>query len=101
MKIKEFHLLPLIGGTPDGGWTSGWSADENLHTLIELVSDEGVTGLGGIYTSRRLVEGAMGVLSPFLIGASALDPAATAETLHQNSFWQGRGGAITHATHAI
>src|SRR6476661_6990490 len=30
MKIAEFHLLPLIGSTPDGGWTAGWSADENL-----------------------------------------------------------------------
>src|SRR5437867_3908199 len=101
MKIKEFHLLPLLGSTPDGGWTSGWDAEENLHTLIELVTDEGVTGLGGIYTSRRLVEGAMGVLRPFLIGASALDPAATAETLHQNTFWQGRGGAITHAISGV
>jgi L-alanine-DL-glutamate epimerase-like enolase superfamily enzyme len=101
MTIKQFRLLPLLGSTPDGGWTSGWSADENLHTLIELVTDAGVTGLGGIYTSRRLVEGALGALSPFLIGASALDPAATAETLHQNSFWQGRGGAITHAISGI
>src|SRR5436305_3283680 len=101
MKINEFHLLPLIGSTPDGGWAAGWSADENLHTLIELVTDEGVAGLGGIYTSRRLVEGAMGVLRPFLIGASALDPAATSETLHQNTFWQGRGGAITHAISGV
>jgi L-alanine-DL-glutamate epimerase-like enolase superfamily enzyme len=101
MKIRDARLLPLRGSTPDGGWTSGFDPEENLHTLIELITDEGVTGLGGIYTSARLVEGALGVLRPFLIGASALDPAATAETLHQVTFWQGRGGAITHAVSGI
>ena len=101
MKIREVRLLPLLGSTPDGGWTSGWAADENLHTLVEVVTDEGVTGLGSIFTSRKLVEGALGVLGPFLIGASALDPAAVTETLHQNTFWQGRGGAITHAISGI
>lgn len=101
MKIRDVRLLPLVGSTPDGGWAAGWSSDENLHTLVEVITDEGVTGLGSIYTSRRLVEGALGVLGPFLRGASALDPAAVSETLHQNTFWQGRGGAITHAISGI
>ena len=101
MKIRDVRLLPLIGSTPDGGWTSGFDADENLHTLIEVVTDEGVTGLGSVFTSAALVQGAMGVLRPFLIGASALDPAVVSETLHQNTFWQGRGGAITHAISGI
>jgi D-galactarolactone cycloisomerase len=101
MKIRDLRLLPLIGQTPDGGWASGYSPDENLHTLVEVITDEGVTGLGSIYTSLKLVEGALGVLRPFLLGASALDPAAVSETLHQNTFWQGRGGAITHAISGI
>jgi D-galactarolactone cycloisomerase len=101
MRIRDVRLLPLIGSTPDGGWTSGWSPDQNLHTLVEVVTDAGVTGLGSVYTSRQLVEGSLGVLRPFLIGASALDPAAVSETLHQNTFWQGRGGAITHAISGI
>jgi len=101
MKIRDVRLLPLIGSTPDGGWSSGYSADQSLHTLIEVITDEGVTGLGSVYTSGQLVEGAMGVLRPFLIGASALDPAVVSETLHQNTFWQGRGGAITHAISGI
>ena len=41
------------------------------------------------------------MLRPFLIGASALDPARVAETLHQQTFWQGRGGAITHTISGI
>lgn len=101
MKVQSVRLLPLLGATPDGGWSSGWSAEENLHTLLEVVTDEGVTGLGSVFTSRRLIEGALGVLEPFLIGASALDPAAVSETLHQNTFWQGRGGSITHAISGI
>lgn len=101
MRIRDIRLLPLVGATPDGGWTSGWDADQNLHTLVEVITDEGVTGLGSVYTSRQLVEGALGVLRPFVIGASALDPAVVSETLHQNTFWQGRGGAITHAISGI
>src|SRR5688500_10005596 len=101
MKIRDIRLLPLVGSTPDGGWTSGFSPDENLHTLVEVVTDEGVTGVGSIYTSAKLVEGALGVLRPFLVGATALGPAVVAETLHQHTFWQGRGGAITHAISGI
>ncbi len=101
MKIKEIRLLPLCGGTPDGGWDQGYDAEGNLHTLLEVLTDEGVTGLGSAFTSVKLVEGALQILRPFLIGASALDPAAVSENCHQQTFWQGRGGAITHAISAI
>jgi L-alanine-DL-glutamate epimerase-like enolase superfamily enzyme len=102
MKIQEVRLLPLRGGTPDGGWDDKFSdKDNNLHTLVEVITDEGVTGLGSAFTSATLVEGAVNVFRPFLIGASALDPAAVSETLHQQTFWQGRGGAVTHAISAI
>jgi D-galactarolactone cycloisomerase len=102
MKIKEIRLLPLRGATPDGGWDEKLLRDEtNLHTLVEVVTDEGVTGLGSVFTSQTLIRGALDVIEPFLIGASALDPTATSERLHQQSFWQGRGGAITHAISGI
>lgn len=102
MKIKDIHLLPLSGATPDGGWDERFlDAENNLHTLVEVVTDEGVSGLGSVFTSAKLIAGSLDVLRPFLIGASALDPAATTETLHQQSFWQGRGGAITHAISGI
>ena len=32
---------------------------------------------------------------------AALDPAAVSESLHQQTFWQGRGGAVTHAISGI
>lgn len=101
IKITDIRLLPLLGSTPDGGWSHGFSPDENLHTLVEVVTDEGVTGLGSVYTSLRLVAGALEILRPLVIGASALGPAAVSERLHQSTFWQGRGGAITHAISGI
>jgi D-galactarolactone cycloisomerase len=101
MKIEEIRILPLIGEASDEMWTSRFSREENLHTLVEVISDEGVTGLGSVFTSGKLVVGAMDLLRPLLIGASALDPAAVTEVLHQNTFWQGRGGSITHAISGI
>ncbi len=102
MKIENVRLLPLRGATPDGGWDEKLLRDDtNLHTLIEVVTDEGVTGVGSVFTSETLVRGAIEVLHPFLIGVSAIDPTVTSERLHQQSFWQGRGGAITHAISGI
>jgi L-alanine-DL-glutamate epimerase-like enolase superfamily enzyme len=101
MKIRDIRLLPLVGETPEGGWSNELTPDVNLHTLVEVITDEGVTGLGSVFTSAKLVQGAIDVMRPLLIGASALDPAATSESLHQNTFWQGRGGAITHAISGI
>ena len=102
MKIKDIRLLPLRGATPDGGWDEKFlDSENNLHTLVEVITDEGVTGLGSVFTSEKLIRGAIDVVRNFLIGASALDPTATTESLHQQSFWQGRGGAITHAISGI
>ena len=52
MKITDIRLLPLTGATMDGGWDQGFEAAENLHTLVEVVTDGGVTGLGSVYTCR-------------------------------------------------
>jgi D-galactarolactone cycloisomerase len=69
--------------------------DNNIYTLLEIITDEGVTGLGSIYTSARLVEASLGLLRPMLIGELAIEPARVSEKLHQSTFWQCRGGAIT------
>lgn len=102
LKIKDIRLLPLIGHTPDGGWDQKFNDPErNLHTLVEVVTDGGVTGVGSVYTSATLVQGSLALVKHFLIGAEALDPAATSETLHQQTFWQGRGGSVTHMISGI
>ncbi|MDA7510526.1 mandelate racemase/muconate lactonizing enzyme family protein [Verrucomicrobia bacterium] len=102
MKIQDIRLLPLRGETPDGGWDEKFlDRENNLHTLVEVITDERVTGVGSVFTSAKLIEGAIDVIRPFLIGASALDPTAMTERFHQQTFWQGRGGAITHAISGI
>jgi D-galactarolactone cycloisomerase len=99
MKIQEIRVLPLFGANAASDREQ--AEGENVYTLVELITDEGVTGLGSVYTSAQLVKGALAVLRPRLIGASAVDPARVAETLHQSTFWQGRGGAITHAISGV
>ncbi|MFH1572039.1 MAG: mandelate racemase/muconate lactonizing enzyme family protein [Gemmatimonadota bacterium] len=101
MKIADLRLLPLRGATADGGWEQGFDESENLHTLIEVITDEGVVGLGSIYTSAGLVQGALGLLRPLVLGESAIEPARVSEKLHQSTFWQGRGGAVTHTISGI
>ncbi|HYI26076.1 MAG TPA: mandelate racemase/muconate lactonizing enzyme family protein, partial [Thermomicrobiales bacterium] len=52
-------------------------------------------------TSHSLVESALRLLRPLCIGQSAIEPERLSETLHQTTFWQGRGGAVTHAISGI
>lgn len=97
MKIIKVNVIPLYGGTVDGGWPQGHEPQENLHTLVEVVTDEGLTGAGSCFTSGKLVEGALQLLWPLLNGESAVEPERVTEKLRQSSFWQGRGGAVEHA----
>ncbi|MDX1931196.1 MAG: mandelate racemase/muconate lactonizing enzyme family protein [Capsulimonadales bacterium] len=101
MKIREVNSIGLRGATPDGGWAQGFDPDEVLHTLIEIRTDEDVTGYGSCYTSQALVDGALLLLRPLLLGEIALEPERVSEKLHQSTFWQGRGGAVTHAISGI
>lgn len=97
MKIVRVNVIPLYGGTVDGGWPQGHEPQENLHTLLEVVTDDGLTGAGSCFTSGKLVEGAMQLLWPLLEGESAVEPERVTEKLRQSTFWQGRGGAVEHA----
>src|SRR5213075_2049982 len=71
------------------------------HTLVAVRTDEGLTGLGSAFTSDSLVRGALKLLEPLTLGESALEPERVTEKLHQNTFWQGRGGSVTHAISGI
>lgn len=101
MKIREIHALGLYGATPEGGWSNEIDPDDCVHTLIVVLTDEGVIGLGSVFNSDGLVQGALDVLRPLYIGESAIEPERVSEKLHQHTFWQGRGGAITHAISGI
>ena len=97
MKITAVRTIPLMGWTDDTGWDFKFDPAENLHTLVEVQTDEGVTGYGSVFTSQALVEASLRMLNPFIIGESAIEPERVSEKLHQMTFWNGRGGAITHA----
>jgi D-galactarolactone cycloisomerase len=101
MKITEVRTIPLLGETPEGGWAHEITPEENLHTLIEVHTDSELIGVGSCYTSQALVEGALQLLRPMLLGESAIEPERVSEKLHQMTFWQGRGGAVTHAISGI
>jgi L-alanine-DL-glutamate epimerase-like enolase superfamily enzyme len=101
MKITQIDVLPLTGATVDGGWPQGHEPEENLHTLIEIHTDQNISGVGSCFTSGMLVEGAVQLLRPLLIGESGVEPERVSEKLRQSSFWQGRGGAVEHAISGI
>ncbi len=101
LKITNVRTIPLIGKTPDGGWAQGFDPNENLHTLLEVHTDSGLIGHGSCYTSQALVDASIKLLSPHLLGECALEPERVSEKLLQMTFWQGRGGAVTHAISGI
>ena len=101
MKIKEIRCAGLRGATPEGGWSNELRPDDCVHTLIAVHTDEGLTGLGSVFANDALVRAALQVLEPLYRGESALEPERVSERLHQNTFWQGRGGSITHTISGI
>lgn len=101
MKIQDISAVGLRGATPEGGWSNEIQEEDCVHTLIAVRTDEGLVGYGSVFTSEALVQAALEVLRPLCVGQHALEPERVSETLHQNTFWQGRGGAITHAISGI
>jgi len=101
VKITEVKIAGLRGATHKGGWTAELEPDSAVHTLVAVKTETGVVGVGSVFTSDLLVGAALEVLKPLLIGESALEPERVSEKLHQNTFWLGRGGSVTHAISGI
>ncbi|NPV09286.1 MAG: mandelate racemase/muconate lactonizing enzyme family protein [Anaerolineae bacterium] len=101
MKITEIRAYGLRGSTPEGGWTVEPRPEDCIHTLVLVHTDEGVTGIGSVFSNDGLVKAALEVLTPLYQGENALEPERVSEKLHQNTFWLGRGGSITHAISGI
>src|SRR5947209_6707591 len=101
MKIRSIRCAGLRGATPEGGWSNELKPDDRVHTLVAVQTDEGLTGIGSVFTSDHLVRGALKLLEPLLLGEHALEPERVTEKLHQHTFWQGRGGSVTHTISGI
>jgi D-galactarolactone cycloisomerase len=101
MKIRDIRAFGLRGRTPEGGWSNELRPNDCVHTLIAVLTDEDAVGWGSVFTSDELVRGSLSVLRPLYEGENALEPERVSEKLHQHTFWQGRGGAITHTISGI
>jgi L-alanine-DL-glutamate epimerase-like enolase superfamily enzyme len=101
MKIRDIRAVGLTGATPEGGWTNELKPEDSVHTLVAVLTDGGVTGVGGVFTNAGLVEAALNVMEPLWRGENALEPERVSEKLHQHTFWMGRGGSLTHAVSGV
>lgn len=101
VRITEIVAAPLVGDSPPGGWSNEITPADSIHTLIAVHTDTGVTGYGSVFTAGQLTEAAVAQLAPLFLGENALEPERVSEKLHQNSFWFGRGGTLTHAISGI
>src|SRR5919201_917658 len=83
MKIVDIKAAGLRGATPEGGWANEIKPTDCVHTLITVLTDEGITGWGSVFTN------------------DALEQERVSEKLHAHTFWLGRGGTLTHTISGI
>jgi L-alanine-DL-glutamate epimerase-like enolase superfamily enzyme len=101
VRIRDIHAIGLRGATPKGGWSEELRPEYTVHTLVIVRTDEGLTGVGSVFTNSGLVRAALTILEPLFSGENALEPERVSEKLHQNTFWLGRGGSLTHTISGI
>jgi D-galactarolactone cycloisomerase len=101
MKIREIRVFGLRGRTPEGGWSNELQPEDCVHTILAVLTDDGLVGWGSVFTSAELVRASLSLLEPLYRGENALEPERVSEKFHQNTFWQGRGGAVTHTISGI
>lgn len=100
-RITRIEAAPLFGESPKGGWSAEIRPEDSIHALIAVHTDQGLIGYGSVFTDGRLVQAGLKVLEPLFLGADALSPDFVSEKLHQNTFWMGRGGTLTHTISGI
>ncbi|MCW3475283.1 mandelate racemase/muconate lactonizing enzyme family protein [Limobrevibacterium gyesilva] len=101
VRITAIEAAPLFGETPKGGWSAEIRPEDSIHALVAVHTDRGITGYGSAFTDGRLVAAGLRVLEPLFRGENALEPERVSEKLHQNTFWMGRGGTLTHTISGI
>ena len=101
IKITAIRSAPLFGESPKGGWSNEIRPEDSIHAILAVHTDEGITGFGSVFTDARLVAAGLKVLEPLVLGEDALSPERVSEKLHQNTFWMGRGGTLTHVISGI
>ena len=64
MRIVKVKAAGLRGCTPEGGWANELKPEDCVHTLVAVLTDEGITGWGSVFTNDGLVQAALQVLQP-------------------------------------
>ena len=50
MKIADIRCTGLAGGTVEGGWVDDLKPEDDVHTIVEVLTDEGLSGVGSVFT---------------------------------------------------
>lgn len=101
LTITDVCCVPLVGESPKGGWRHEIRPQDSIHAIIAIHTKCGLSGYGSTFTDGFLAREAVRILTQFLLGENAAEVGRLTETLHQNTFWMGRGGALTHAVSGI
>ncbi len=101
LEIDDVVCVPLVGESPKGGWSNEIRPEDSVHAIIGVHTRDGPSGYGSCFTDGLLAREAVRVLKPLLIGENAIEVGRLTEELHQNTFWMGRGGTLTHAISGI
>ena len=100
-RITRIEAAPLFGESPKGGWSAEIRPEDSIHAIIAVHTDEGLTGYGSVFTDGRLVAGRPQGARAALSRRERAEPERVSEKLHQNTFWMGRGGTLTHTISGI
>ncbi len=101
VRITRVSVAPLVGETPKGGWSTEIRPEDSVHALLAVHTDAGIVGHGSVFTNGGLALAGVKVLEPLFLGENALEPERVSEKMHQNTFWMGRGGTLTHVIGGI
>jgi D-galactarolactone cycloisomerase len=99
--VEDVVCVPLVGQSPKGGWANEIQPEDSVHALIAVHTRCGISGYGSCFTDGKLAQEAVRLLKPLLVGENALEVGRLTESLHQHTFWMGRGGTLTHAISGI
>ena len=49
MTIADIRITGLSGGTVEGGWAEELTPEDNVHTIVEVIADSGLVGVGSTF----------------------------------------------------
>lgn len=101
LTITDVCCVPLVGESPKGGWSHEIRPQDSIHAIIAVHTKCGLSGYGSTFTDGLLAKEAVRILTAFLVGENAAEVGRLTETLHQNTFWMGRGGTLTNTISGI